>query len=136
MSEENVEIVRQLVEAWNQRDRERTLSYLADEVEWSPAGPAAVERTVYRGRDEVSEGFDSTWETWRQFHFDEDETRDLGDSVLWLGRVQMTGGASHIELDQEFALHCTLSNAKIARINAFRAWRDALEAAGLPESGG
>ena len=27
------------------------------EIEWAPIGPAAVERAVYRGRDEVSDEF-------------------------------------------------------------------------------
>ena len=35
------------------------------EIERTPIGPAAVERAVYRGRDEVSGGFASTWETWK-----------------------------------------------------------------------
>jgi ketosteroid isomerase-like protein len=133
MSEENVETVRQLVRAWNQRDRDLALSYLAAEVEWAPAGPAAVERTVYRGHDEVSQGFDATWETWEEFRFEESEVQDLGDSVLWLGRVQMRGTTSHLELDQEFALHCSLDDSKVIRINAFREWKKALKAAGLPE---
>ena len=42
-----------------------------------------------RGRDEVSDGFGETWETWEVFDLEEHEARDLGDSILWLGRAQM-----------------------------------------------
>lgn len=133
MSEKNVEVVRELVEAWNQHDEALAVGYLTTDVEWAPAGPAAVERVVYRGREECSEGFASVWETWEEFHFEESEIRDLGDSVLWLGRVHMKGGASHIELDQEFANHFLLRDDLIARATAFLSWTEALGAAGLEE---
>jgi ketosteroid isomerase-like protein len=105
MSRENLEIVRKGIEAWNRHDPDLWLSYAAPDIEWMPAGPAAVERSVYRGHDEVASGFAAVWQTWDVFHFEEGQIRDPGDSVLWLGRVKMRGGASHIDLDQEFAVH-------------------------------
>ena len=64
-----------------------------------PAGPAAVERTVYRGYDEVREGVKAVFEAWAVFEMREGEVRDLGYSALWLGRVLMRGNASGVELD-------------------------------------
>jgi ketosteroid isomerase-like protein len=135
MSEENVEIVRRLVEAWNEHDEALAASYLADDIEWAPAGPAAVDRVVYRGPEEFARGFAAVWETWDQFHFEEADVRDLDDSALWLGRVRMRGRASHIELDQEFANRFDLRDGLITRVHAFLTWRDALKAAGLSEYG-
>jgi hypothetical protein len=103
------------------------------EIEWAPIGPAAVERAVYRGRDEVSGGFAATWETWEVFQLEEHEARDLGDSVLWLGHAQMKGGTSNVEFDQEFALRIAIDGGKIVRIKGFQTWDEALEAAGLEE---
>jgi ketosteroid isomerase-like protein len=131
MSQENVEIVRKLLEAWNEHDAELWLSYAAPEIEWMPAGPAAVEGAVYRGRDEVASGIAAVWETWDVFDFREGDLRDLGDSVLWLGRVKMRGSASGIELDQEFAIHVVAHDGKITRVHTFLTWRAALEAVGL-----
>jgi hypothetical protein len=130
---ENVELVRRAVEASNKRDARLWLSYAAPEIEWLPAGPAAVERAVYRGYDEVATGFESVWQTWEQFQFEESEVRDLGESVLWLGRVTMKGAASHVELDQEFALWFALGAGKLARVQAFLTWAEALQVAGLAE---
>jgi len=101
------------------------------EIEWTPAGPAAVERTIYRGHEEVAAGFGAVWETWEEFRFQESEVRDLGDSVLWLGRVKMKGGASRVELDQEFAFHAVLRDGKVTAVHTYLAWEEALEAAGL-----
>ena len=130
---QNVEIVRRAVEAWNERDAGSWLTYASPEIEWLPAGPAAVERAVYRGYDEVASGFESVWQTWERFQFEEFEIRDLGESVLWLGRLKMTGAASHVELDQEFAFWFALGAGKLARVQAFLAWAEALQAAGLDE---
>ena len=133
MSQQNVEVVRNAIDAWNQRDAGLWLSYAAPEVEWMPAGPAAVERVVYRGYEEAARGFEAVWETWDVFEFQEGEVRDLGDSVLWLGRVAMRGSASHVELDQEFAIHSAMCDGKITRVQAFLAWQEALAAVGLED---
>jgi ketosteroid isomerase-like protein len=133
MSRENVELTRKLIEAWNQHDADLWLSYAAPEIEWMPAGPAAVEGAVYRGRDEVARGIAAVWETWDVFDFREGELRDLGESVLWLGRVKMRGSASGIELDQEFAIHSVAGDGKVTRVRTFLTWRAAREAVGLAE---
>jgi ketosteroid isomerase-like protein len=128
-----VEIVRKGIEAWNQHDADLWLSYAAPDIEWMPAGPAAVERTVYRGHDEVATGFAEVWQTWDVFHFEEAQIRELGDSVLWLGRVKMRGSTSHIDLDQEFAVHTRLQDGQVVTVRAFLTWREALNAVGLTE---
>ena len=133
MSQENVEIMRKGMDAWNQHDAGLWLSYAAPDVEWMPAGPAAVERTVYRGHDEVASGFAAIWETWDLFQLEEAQIRDLGDSVLWLGRVKMRGSASQIPLYQEFAVHTRLRDGQVITVRSFHAWREALEAVGLSE---
>jgi ketosteroid isomerase-like protein len=133
MSRANVELTRDLVEAFNRRDLEAMTESFDPKIEWTPGGPAAVERAVYRGRDEVSDGFAAAWETWEVFRLEEHGVRDLGDSVLWLGRARLRGGASHVELDQEFAVHLQIDGGKIVRIQGFLAWQEALEAAGLSE---
>ena len=133
MSQRNVEIVREGIEAWNQHDSDLWVRNASPDVEWMPAGPAAVEQTVYRGHDEVASGFAAIWETWDEFHLQEGQIRDLGDSVLWLGRVKIRGSASHIDLDQEFAVHIRLQDGQVISVRSFLAWQEALEAVGLSE---
>jgi ketosteroid isomerase-like protein len=131
VSQERVEIVREGIEAWNRHDFELGVRHLAPDVEWMPASPAAVERSVYRGVDEIARGFDAIWETWDVFEFEEQEIRELGDSVLWLGRVHARGGTSQLELDQEFGNVLLFSGDKIVRIQGFLSWEEASAAAGL-----
>jgi ketosteroid isomerase-like protein len=133
MSSQSVEVVRKGNEAFNQQDADLWLTYAAPQVEWIPAGPAAIERSVYRGRDEVADGLASLWQTWDVFRLEEGEVRDLGDSVLWLGRAKLRGSTSHIEVDQEFAIHFLVRDDKFIRVHAFLTWTDALEAVGRRE---
>jgi ketosteroid isomerase-like protein len=133
MSQENVEWVRRAVEAWNRRDAELWTAYAAPDVEWLPAGPAAVEGTAYRGYDEVVDGLESVWQTWDVVAFEELEARDLADTVLWLGRLKLRGAASHVELDQEFAVRFVLRDGKLVTVQAFTEWRQGLESVGLSD---
>ena len=129
-----MELARQVVQAFNRRDLAAMSQRFDPQIEWQPGGPAAIERAVYRGRDEVSTGFAAAWETWEVFILRETEVRDLGDSLVWLGRARLRGGdASHVEFDQEFAIHFLVQGEKIVRIRGFREWQEALEAAGLSE---
>jgi ketosteroid isomerase-like protein len=133
MSRENVELAKGLIRDFNRRDLTAVTGAFDPAIEWRPVGPAAVERAVYRGRDQVSDGLAAGWDAWEVFQLEEHEVRDLGDSVLWLGRAQMRGGASHVELDQEFAVQLQIDGGKVVRIHGFLAWQEALEAAGLEE---
>ena len=61
MSQENVEGFRRAIEAWNRRDVDGWLERTASDFEWSPANPAAVERSVYRGDEEIRQAFAAIW---------------------------------------------------------------------------
>lgn len=45
----------------------------------------------------------------------------------------MKGGASHVELDQEFASTRRYATHKATSVRSFLAWEEAVEAAGLSE---
>ena len=133
MSQESVQMARELIEAWNRRDIDALLAASAPDVEWTPAGPAAVESSVYRGREEIAHGFESTWQGWEEFRLDESEIRDLGQSALWLGRATVRCAASHVRLDQQWAVLIAFTDRAVTSLRAFPAWREALKAAGLEE---
>jgi ketosteroid isomerase-like protein len=133
VSQENVEIVRGAVDAWNRRDPDLWRSYATQDIEWTPAGPAAVEGTIYRGYDEVLAGLEAVWETWDEVFFEESEVRDFDEATLWLGQLKLRGASSHLVLDQEFAVRFVLRGGKLATIQAFLSHREALQAVGLEE---
>ena len=61
MSEENVEIVRRLVDAWNRRDLEALVDLGDPEVSFVNS-PTAVEPGTRRGMDEVAAAIRQQWE--------------------------------------------------------------------------
>lgn len=133
MSQENVEVVRKAVDAWNRRDPDLWHRCATPDVEWTPAGAAAVEGIVYRGYDEVMTGLESLWQAWDEVFFEESAVRDLGATMLWLGRARLRGASSRVALDQEYAVSFVLRGGKLATIQAFRSHREALDAVGLAE---
>src|SRR5262245_10161452 len=132
MSEENVELIRRAIEAWNRDDIDGWLDQATADFVWIPAG-AAVEGGIYRGRDTVRQAMAGGRESWEEFRVEEGEIRSLGESVVWLGRVQAKGRSSEVELDQEFAIHAVVREGKLARTEGFVSHAEALEAAGLSE---
>ena len=112
MSHENVELIRRAIEAWNRGDIDGWLDQATPDFVWIPAGPAAVERSVYRGRDEVREAMAGGWETWQEFRFEESEIRSLGESVVWLGRVHARAGPARLSLtkNSQFTQSCGMES--------------------------
>ena len=45
----------------------------------------------------------------------------------------MKGAASHVQLDQEFAIRAAVRDGKVVTLQAFLDWGDALAAVGLRE---
>jgi ketosteroid isomerase-like protein len=136
MSEENVETVRRAHAAWEADDLDGFLAELHPQVEWHPSIERAVEgrATTYLGH----EGASRAWEEYRGEAFGKltaeiEEIRDLGNSVLLLGRFSVTGRTTRIELDTEVGQVFTFRDGKIASSQDYMSHREALEAAGLSE---
>src|SRR5438445_11157872 len=133
MSQQNVEIVRRLIAAFSQQDRDAAAPLIHSAIEWEPAGPAGVEHVVYRGIEGIAQATAALGEVWDAMRMEEADIRDLGDSILWLGRVHLKGRGSDLELDQEFAQLFLVRDGQAVRVKAFLTWRDALKAVGLAD---
>ena len=130
MSQENVEIVRRLLDAVDRDDYPAVLACIDAEVEWVPLR-AATEGS-YRGHD----GFESWWadtnDTFETFepHF---ELRDLGDRVLAWGTIRMKGKGSGVEMEVPVGGIFDFREGRITRWEDFGSKEKALAAVGLPE---
>jgi ketosteroid isomerase-like protein len=136
MSQENVGTVRRAYEAWEADDLDAFLAQLHPDVEWHPSIEPALEgnATVYKGHEGARRG----WAEYRGEAFGRlaahvEEIRDLGASVLVLGRFSVSGRTTHIELDTELGELITFRDEKIATVHDYLSHREALEAAGLSE---
>jgi ketosteroid isomerase-like protein len=136
MSQENVETVQRAVDAWNADDLDAFLAELAPDVEWHPAIQPGLEgrATSYLGHA----GARKIWtqdrgEAWERLRNRPRELRDLGESVLALGQLDLTARATGIEFSQEVGEVFDLRAGKIVRIRDFLTHAEAIEAAGLRE---
>jgi ketosteroid isomerase-like protein len=136
MSQENVEIVRRLTEAFNRRDIPAQLALLDDAVEWKEdqRGFTGLQ-AVYRGHDGYKRWVrQAILETWDAFHFEPDEIVERPDGrVLLVGIATARGKGSGAETRQRFWSVFWLKNGKIFRRQVFLARAEALEAIGLSE---
>ena len=136
VSRENIETVRRLIEAWNADDLDGFLAELDADVEWHPAIQPGLEgrASVYRGPDGAREIWrHDRGEAWERLTNRPEELRDLGESVLALGHLELTARSTGIEFSQEVGEVFDLRAGKIVRIRDFLTHAEALEAAGLSE---
>ncbi len=134
MSEENVEVCKRALEAFAvHRDTEAGLVYTASEVVLRSAIIGGAEGNIYRGHDGIREWMAETDGAFRDLQFEFGEFRDLGDTVLIIGRMQARGRESGVEVDSEMAWLFTFRGDKIANVRGYLNPQDALEAVGLSE---
>ena len=135
MSQENVEIVRRGVDAYNRRDVEAILEDLDPEIEWHPAilAPLEGKATVYRGHEGVRMWVRDLDDVFDEIHAEYSEVRDLGEQVVAIGQIRMRGTGSGAETESPLASVTDFKNGKAIRFRTYLDPRQALEAAGLSE---
>ena len=91
MSEENVEIVRKVLDAVNRGDMDAWLGFLSPGVVWESL-PLPGFRDVYRGRAEAREWIEQLLEVFEEAHIEIEEITALSDDrVLILSRITGRG---------------------------------------------
>jgi ketosteroid isomerase-like protein len=136
MSEENVEVVRRGVQAWNADDLDAFLAELDPEVEWHPSIEPALEggETTYRGHDGARKAWDDyRGGAWERLTMRIQEIRDTGESVLVLGQADLTARTTGLAFSEEVGSLMTFRGGKVITSQDFLSHAEALEAAGLRE---
>src|SRR4051794_29310581 len=98
MSQENVEVVRAALDAWNRRDIESLLALVDADAEYVNA-PGAVEPGTRRGTSELTAVARGQWEALTDGHWQIDQIYDRGEEVIVLGRIsrRMPGSDARLE---------------------------------------
>jgi ketosteroid isomerase-like protein len=132
MSEENVEIVRDLFAATNERDFPRAMSHYAEDVVL--VVDALLNPGTFEGRQAVGEWFADWFKAFEpDYHFDIEEAQDLGDTVFLFASCYGHGRTSGVEVHSETGFVYRLRGGKIVRVELYPSRAEALEAAGLSE---
>jgi ketosteroid isomerase-like protein len=130
MPEENVQIVRKVMDAFNRRDAKTFAAYLAEDAKIVPMR-AALEGTIYCGPDAASQYCAAVDESWDNLMWDVEEVRNGRDWVLALGRIRGRGADSGAEIDARAGWVVRFRDGLIASFHTFSDRSAALEAVGL-----
>jgi ketosteroid isomerase-like protein len=130
MSQENVEIVRRAIDAFNRRDLDAIESHPDVEVDWSRS--RGLEAGIYRGREATQRFWATFYEVFDRVVVVPEELIDHGDRVMLVDRTHMRG-RDGIEVE--------VHNVSVARVRDGRIlqWRlcsdraEALKAVGLAD---
>lgn len=130
MSQDNVEIVRRLMTAWEAGDYDTAMSFYADDAIYEP-GPKAIGAAQFTGRANVEGGFADWFRAFDSYWTETLRLIDAGDDVVQLLREGGRGKASGVPVEAQPALVYTVRSGEIVRVRGFSAHQAALEAVGL-----
>jgi ketosteroid isomerase-like protein len=136
MSQENVELVRRMYDAWNRRDEEEMLALSDPEVEYVNS-PTAIEPGTRRGTNEVLAVARTQWEFLRDGRQEIDRTYDRGEEIVVLGRVSRRMPDGDARIEDRALVTWTIRDGKVVRVEVLgfggAEVGEALEAEGLRE---
>jgi ketosteroid isomerase-like protein len=134
MSEENVEVVRRIIDAINRRDVDAVVESATEDFVTDWSNSRGLLSGVHQGRDKAREAFETFLEPWDSLRWEPEELIELGDDrVLTVSRLQMRGRGSGVEVNASGASIWTIRAGKAAAITLYQSKAEALEAAGLSE---
>jgi ketosteroid isomerase-like protein len=125
VSEENVKVVREVYQWFNQGQITLALDAFDPDVEWHITPQAGPAPGSYRGREGVRDAFDSMFDVWSAYQSEPLEFIDGGNFVLVRICVRGTGRASGIEVEDEVA---HLWEVRDKKIHSFEAHVDSSRA--------
>ena len=134
MSEENVEIIRQTLAAWNEGDDDAALRRSAKDIVWQLKGVFPGFKPEYRGHEGVREFWKAFREPWATISVEPLEFTEIdAERVLVEVRFRGMGKTSGVVTEVEFPFIWTIRNGKAVHFQSFADRAEALEAAGLRE---
>ena len=131
MSQDNVEIAKRSVDAFNRRDVQALLDL--GTPTWVLSSQLLDASADFRGREGIERFYAMLSESWEEFRSVVDDYRDLGDRVLCLGRHTARGKGSGVTVDALTAAILDFRDGKVSRIRLYLDQSEALRAAGLSE---
>jgi ketosteroid isomerase-like protein len=133
-TEQNVEVVRSLIDAWNRRDA--GIDAYHEDAEWDFTRSRFGEiRHSWKGVDGMREVFTSVLSAWSELRVEAERIVASGDDVVVLARHYGRRPSSGLEISDGGAYLITLRDGRVARFVFYPEKDEALEAVGLASDG-
>jgi ketosteroid isomerase-like protein len=132
MSQDNVEITRQAIDAYTRRDLEALRAVADPEIELDWSASLSWLAGIYRGLEETLRFYEGYFEAFEAIVIEADRFIDAGESVV-VPNVAHQRGRDGIEVSARSTLVFTVRNRKLIRICLYQETEQALQAVGLAE---
>lgn len=130
MPQENIEIVRRLAEAFDERGFDGAREFFDPDIEWHE-DPSFPEAGVYQGMDAVEAYARQFMSEFAEMHYHAVDLTDLDDQVIANMRISGEGQASGAAFEISAWWVFALREGKVIRCHAYLDREQALKAAGL-----
>jgi ketosteroid isomerase-like protein len=128
MSQENVEIVRGIYEAWARHEFPGPAHVLDAEIEYVNP-PGAVEPGTRHGLEAFTRAVEQVFvEGWGSWRFESERFTPHGDRVAVVLRYRARGRGSRVEVDGQLSALWTVRGGKVVRFEWFHGADEAQEA--------
>jgi ketosteroid isomerase-like protein len=133
MSQQNVEVVRRIVEDAVQGRWEESAGQLAPDAEWHGTVGGLTEGSVWRGPEQIRRVFEQEdAEAWEERRLEAEEFIDAGDCVVVFVHEFRRGKRSGVAMETDTAVVYELRDGRVVRIQGYMDRAEALEAAEVP----
>ena len=129
-AERNLQVVRDLLEAFAAADVERTVRLVDRGVMIEPLSTPVQRRTPYHGIPGLRRYLQDLDDTWQEFQVSVQELRAAGDHVVAKGRIRAR--QQNVTADDAAGFVFKLREAKIVWLKVYRSHDEALADAGSP----
>jgi uncharacterized protein len=130
MSQENVEIVRRVLDARNDGDMPAVMAYAADDIEYDLSTSPGPFAGIYRGHDELLRLWKVWTEAFSQMTWEAEEFIDAGDAVVVPVLFHSRGRGSGVETVARAVHVYWLTDGKVVRYRQCQSRAQAFEAVG------
>jgi ketosteroid isomerase-like protein len=134
MAESLLERIRAGYEAWNEGNLDRTLDFLAPDVEWHTSASFPGTKPLYTGHDGFKQFWEHLHEPWDEIHLEIESYTREGDVAILRIRFHGTSKASGVSVDLPWFQALVIEDDKVKRSALDRSVGDALEALDVGES--
>ena len=134
MSQENIEVVRAAIDAWNRRD-------LSGSWRRGIRTPNGVLRSpghrrkdaVYRGHEGIGRAWRNVRAAWTEYRLEVENARVVGEELVILGHIYVRGASCGIEIDSAWSAIVRFRDGRVVSARDWLGHAGALEGAALSE---
>ena len=133
MSQQNVKVVRDVVEAQQRRDWQAFRMLYDPGIEWHDDSGLWGDWGTRRGFEAVRDAWVTWFEAFHRVSFEIENVVTAGDEVVTSIRISARGRVSGLVIEQRIPTVWTVQRGRVVRVRGYRDEAEALEAVGLRE---